>query len=87
MEAGPSSEVRRGAAEIDSDVPDMAGKNTNELALGPAELIVEAAEDAPNGKRLIILHEMVRDSCSGEGGGVINFSEPTAAVSKAFRLN
>ena len=87
MEAGPFAEVWRRAAEVDGDIPDMAGEDADELALGPAELIVKTAKDAPSGKRLVVLHEVVREPGSGEGGGVINFSEPPATVSKAFRLN
>jgi len=57
VKAGPSSEVRRVAAEVDGDVPDMTGEDTDEFALGPAELVVQAAEDAFDGERLVVLNE------------------------------
>jgi hypothetical protein len=43
MEAGPFAEVGGVTAEVDGNVPYVAGKNTDELSLGAAELIVEAS--------------------------------------------
>jgi hypothetical protein len=40
MEPGPFAEVGRVAAQIDGDVPDMAGEDADEFALRLAELIV-----------------------------------------------
>lgn len=58
MESCPFSEVWRVAAEIDGDVPDMAGEDTDEFALRPGELVVETAKDAFNGEGLIVLNEL-----------------------------
>lgn len=58
MESGPFTEVGRVAAEVDGDVPDMAGEDTYQLALGLAELVVETAEDALSGERLVVLEEL-----------------------------
>ena len=57
VKAGPSSEVRRVAAEVDGDVPDMTGEHTDEFALGLGELVVQAAEDAFDGEGLVVLNE------------------------------
>jgi hypothetical protein len=64
VESGPLPEVRGVAAEIDGDVPDVAGEYADELALGPGELIMQAAEDAFNRERLIVLDEL-----GGKTGG------------------
>jgi hypothetical protein len=60
VESGPFTEVGRAGAEVDGDVPDMAGEYPNQLALGLFELIVEAAEDAPGGEGLIVLNKLGR---------------------------
>ena len=58
MESGPFTEVGGVAAEIDGDVPDMAGEGSDEFALRFAELVVQASEDAFDGERLVILNEL-----------------------------
>jgi hypothetical protein len=50
VKAGPFAEVGRVAAEIDSDVPDMAGEDSDEFALWFAELVVQAPKDAFDGE-------------------------------------
>jgi len=87
VEASPFAEVGRVAAEVDGYVPDMAGEDAEELSLGLAELVVEAAEDAAGGEGLIVLNE-----AGGEGGFaerilVENFGKPSPAVAKAPGLN
>ena len=67
MKAGPFAEVRGVAAEVDSDVPDMAGEDADELALGLAELVVKAAEDAFDGEGLIVLNELRGEAGCGKG--------------------
>ena len=74
-------------SEIDSYIPDVARQDSDELSLGLAKLIVEAAKDATYGKRLIVLYKVVREADGGESGCVINFSEPTATISKALGLD
>jgi predicted lipoprotein len=46
VKAGPFAEVRRVAAEVDGDVPNVTAKHTDELALRFSELVVQAAENA-----------------------------------------
>jgi hypothetical protein len=65
MESGPLAEVRGVAAEVDRDVPDVAGEDADEFALGLAELIVKAAKDPFDGERLVVLDELC-----GETGGL-----------------
>ena len=57
VKAGPSSKVGRVAAEVHSNVPDMSGENTDEFALGMAELVMQAAEDAFDREGLVVLDE------------------------------
>jgi len=64
VESRPLPEVRGIAAEIDSDVPNVAGKDADELALGLDELVMQASEDAFSGEGLIVLDEL-----GGKAGG------------------
>ena len=58
VESGPLPEVGGVAAEIDSDVPDVAGEDADELALRPGKLVMQSAEDALYGEGLIVLDEL-----------------------------
>lgn len=86
IERGPTAEVGRVATEINSDVPDVAGEDADEFSLGMTELVVETAENAAGGKRLVVLSEGRGKSERGEGIGIKDFSEPAARVAVAFRL-
>ena len=63
VKAGPFAEVGGVATEVDGDVPDVAREDADELALGFAELIVQAAKDTFDRERLIVLNEL-----GGEAG-------------------
>lgn len=67
VKAGPSAEVGRAAAEIDGDVPDVAGEDADELSLGLAELVVQAPEDAFSGEGLVVLNEPGGEAGVGKG--------------------
>jgi len=67
VEAGPFAEVGRVATEIDGDVPDMPGEDADKFALGLAELVMQAAEHAFDGKGLVVLDELFRETGGGEG--------------------
>jgi hypothetical protein len=86
VETSPLAKVRRVAAEIDGDVPDVAGENADKFALGFTNLIMEAAEDPAGGEGLIVLDETSGQACCGKPGCVINFSEPTATITKTSGL-
>ena len=58
VKAGPFAEVGRVAAQIDGDVPDMAREDADEFALRLAELVMQAAEYALDGERLVVLNEL-----------------------------
>lgn len=60
MESGPSAEVGGFAPKIDRHVPNMAGENSDELGLRPAELIVKAAKYSFDREGLIVLHKIRR---------------------------
>ena len=86
VEGGVLAEVGRVAAEVDGDVPDVAGEDADELALGLAELVVEAAEDAARGEGLVVLDEVRGEPGGGEGEGVEDFGEPATIVAEAARI-
>ena len=64
VESGPFAEVGGVAAEVDGDIPDMAGEDADEFALGLAELVVQAPEYAFDRERLVVLNEL-RGKTSG----------------------
>jgi hypothetical protein len=66
MESGPFAEVGGIAAEIDSDVPDVAGENADKFALGLAELVVQATEYAFDGEGLVVLNEVCGEACGAK---------------------
>ena len=74
------------SAEIDGDVLDMTGEAADELALGPAELIVEAAQDAAGGEGLVVLGEVGGQTGGREGLLVEGLGEPAAFVAEAAGL-
>jgi hypothetical protein len=66
VEACPFAEVGRVAAEIDGDVPDMPGEDADKFALGLAELVMQAANHTLDGKRLVVLDELFRETSGGK---------------------
>jgi len=86
VKAGPFAKVGRAAAEVDGDVPDMAGENTDEFALRFSKLIMEAAEDSLHREGLIVLDKARRETSSGKRGRVKYFGEPTATIPKTSGL-
>ena len=86
IESGPAAEVGRVAAQIDGDVPDVAGENADEFALGMAELVVETTEDTACGKRLIVLSEDGGKAQRRKGVCIENFGKPTACVAITLGL-
>ena len=87
VEPSPFAEVWGVAAEVDGYVPDVAREDADEFALGLTELIMQAAEDALDGKRLIVLNELGGQAGSGECGLIEYFCKPAATISKALGLN
>jgi hypothetical protein len=86
IERSPTAEVWRLRTEIDGDVPDVAGEDADEFSLGMTELIVKSAEDAPRGKRLVVLGEGRGKTERGEGIGIEEFREPAARIAVASWL-
>jgi len=87
MESGPFAEVGGAAAEVDGDVPDVAGQDADQLALGPAELVVETTKDALDRKGLVILDEPGRQTGCLKCRLIEYFCKPTATITKATGLN
>ena len=69
-DGGPFFKGGGGAADINGDVEDFAMCDADELALRIFHLIVQAAEHAFGGARVIILHEMR----AGTGGAAASNS-------------
>lgn len=65
----------------------MTGEDSDELALGEAKLVVEAAEDAFGGEGLVVLHEVGGEIVVGKGLLVEYFCEPAAAVAEESGLD
>ncbi len=86
MEAGPLAEGGGDAAQVEGDVPDVAGEDANELALGFFKLIVETAEDALAGERLVVLDEGGGEAGGSEGRCIEELGEPATLISEAARL-
>jgi len=87
VESGPFAEVRRVAAKIDGNVPDMAGDDADQFPLRPAKLVMKAAENTLRGKGLIILDELDRKTSIGKVLLIEDFREPAAIVAKAPGLH
>ena len=86
MEASPFAEVGRTGAEVNGDVPNVAGEDPDELSLRLAELVMESSQYAFGGERLVVLDKFGGQIMVGKGFMVINFCEPTATISKALGL-
>ena len=87
MKSCPFAKLWRIAAEIDGDVPDMAGKDSNQLSLRLAELVVQASENAFSRKGLVVLYELTGQT-GGEKCRLVEYlGEPTATISEALGLN
>lgn len=82
VKTGPLAEVRGIAAEVDGNVPDMAGEYADKLALGFTKLIMEAAEDSLHREGLIVLDKRRRETSRGKDGRIKYFGEPTATIPK-----
>ena len=66
VESGPYAEIGRVAAEIDRDVPDVAGEDADKLALGLAELVVQAPENPFAGEGVVVLNNSAGKLCSAK---------------------
>jgi len=67
VESGPFPKVGRVAAEIDGNVPDVAGEDAHQFSLGLAKLIVEAAENPFDREGLVVLNKVRGQTGSGKG--------------------
>lgn len=56
--AKPLSKCGRTAAQVDGYVEYLAGRNPHQLALGPARLVVQAAQYTSSRARMIVLYEL-----------------------------
>jgi len=87
VESGPFAEVRGVAAQIDGDIPDMAGEDPDEFSLGLTKLVMQSTENPPCGKRLIILYEFRGEPGGGKAISIEYFGKPAAIIAKTLRLH
>ena len=86
--ADPVAERWRGATQIHGDVEYGAGHDAHQLGLGGgAGLVVESAQDATHGARLVVLDKIGLDAGGGEIAAGPGFHEVSAAVAKDARLD
>lgn len=67
VKARPLAKVRRVAAEIDGNVPNMTGEDADQFALRLTELVMQATKHAFDREGLVILNESCREAGVGEG--------------------
>ncbi len=60
MKSRPFTKVRRVAAQIDRNIPNVPREHTDQLSLGLTKLIVETTQHTLSRKRLVVLNEMSR---------------------------
>ena len=83
LECCPAPKVRRFTAEIDGDVPDVAGENADEFTLRMTELVMKATEYSSSGERLVVLGEGRGKTERSKRIGIEDFGEPAAWVAIA----
>jgi hypothetical protein len=67
VESSPFPEIGGVAAQVYGYIPDMAGEDADEFALGLAELIVQATKHTFDRERLVVLNELGRETGCGKG--------------------
>ena len=87
VEPGPFAEVRGVAAKIDRYIPDMAGEDPDEFALGLTKLVMKPTKNSPGGERLVILNEFSRKTGGSEAILIEYFGKPAAIIAKTLRLH
>ena len=79
-DADGAAERRRAPPQVDRDVPHLAAHAADQLALRVLDLVVEAAQHAAAGARMIVLHERGVDSGGGERARVPGLEKEAAVV-------
>ena len=80
--------MRASRPDVNGDVPDAAADDADELALGVRRaLVVEAAQGALGGSRVVVLDETLRDAVPGELRFLIGLHEEAAFVGEGLRLD
>src|SRR5438552_2773135 len=81
-DAFPSTEPRRAAPDIHRHIENLPGDDADELALRPADLVVQPAQHALLRARVIVLNEVRTDSRALELPLVPAFEEESARVAE-----
>ncbi len=76
----PLTKGRRAAPKIDGDVKYLSSHRPNQLALRLDELIMQSAENAPFGARMVVLHESLANAEFRESALVIALQKKSPAV-------
>lgn len=81
--AYPLAEGRRAATQVDGYVEYLAESGAHQFSLGLPDLVVQAAEDATGGTRMVVLDEADRMTAGFlEGALVVAFEEESAIVAE-----
>ncbi len=86
FEGFPLSEGGRTAAEVKRDIENLAGDDADELSLGLANLIMQAADDIFFGIGMIVLHERLWNAEFGKRALVVAFQKEAAVVAEHARF-
>src|SRR5579859_1578466 len=85
--ARPFAKMRRADANIHGHVERFAFDHAAELRLRAIELVMQDAQHALRGSRMVILNENIRDAEFGEFFLVIRFEKTAASVAARFEEN
>ena len=88
-DALPLPERRAPRAEVNAHVEDLPLDDADELGLGVVDLEVEASQDPPHARGLVVLHEVDVDATRHEVGALVGLHEgaPLVAVRLGFDNN
>ena len=75
------------AAKIDGHIENLAGDHPGQLALGLAELVVQAAQSTPAGAAVVVLDKGLRQPRGGKLAGMPGFHEEAAFITEDIRLD
>jgi hypothetical protein len=85
--AAPFSERRRTAAQIDRDVEDLTSNRPHEFSLGELQLVMQPAQHAAAGERVVVLHELNINPGGREFLSVKRLHEEPSVIPEHFRFD
>ena len=83
----PLAEGGRALAQVDGDIEDFAARDPHQFALGLAQLVVQATQDAVGGFAVVVLHELVVSAVLLKLGLAEGFHEEATFVAEYLGLD